>query len=188
MARVIRTKWTKHQLDHYAKDDLTFWINAEAITSSPAFQAMMPAFAMMSGGSFKPEELMDYRSFSLTAQLAQEGLLLGGYVAVKDGSASANLLTSNKAVTTTLLNGLPKDDYLLTVGFKASKEQAAKMAQGFAGTFNNPMIAMQLQADPQKLARAVEIITGLCSDFRNVAFSISSLPASPDGMVSLSKW
>ena len=52
---------------------------------------------------------------------------------------------------------------------------------------NNPMLAMQLQLDPEKLKRLTDIIGGMVGGMRKLAFSVSALPSGPDGLIALTK-
>ena len=178
---------TKHQLERFAGDDLTLWINMEGLTADPGVQGMLTSLAMMSGGSFKTEELKDIQNLAMTVRLEQSGLRLGFYAGMKEDTEQAKTIASGPTGSKTLLTGLPQDDFVVAFGSEASKEQAAKSAKDFAGMLNNPMVAMQLQADPEKLKRLSDIVVGMVGGMRHLAFSISGLPAGPDGLIGLAK-
>lgn len=184
----IGKTWTKHQLDRFAKDDVTLWINVDGLVSSPAFQTgVMPMMAMMSGGAFNPQDLQEIRSWVIGLRMDAEGIYLGLAQTIKEGTAAASLLAATKPTTESLLAGLPADDYLVAMGVRGSKEGWAKAAEGFNQMLSNPMIAMQLQADPEKLEHIKKIIGSLITATRDFSFSAAALPAGPDGMLGFAK-
>jgi hypothetical protein len=183
----IGKTWTPYELERFAADDVTLWINMEAVLASPMVQGALQMVAGMGGGMFNPEELKETRSFVVSLRLENQGLRLGFYNSFQEGSPSAQLAHSVQPTADSLLTGLPDDDYLGAFGMRASKEGMAKYARIVSAMLANPLLAQQAQMDPAKLQRISELLTQMVSGVRGVTIGVSSLPGGPHGQYGFAK-
>ncbi len=177
--------WSKHQLGRFEQDDITLHVNLKGVIASPMVQAMLPMLA--AGGTFNPQDLNDLDSMSIALRVGDDGLNLGVYYQVIEGSPSANILGSVKPSTDSLLGGLPGGDYMFAAGLHGSKEMFAKYSEAYGAILGNPMMAMNLGADPAKMQEVAAKAAALVADVRDVSFSISALPEGSDGLIGMTK-
>jgi hypothetical protein len=183
----LRGVWTPHQIDHFQDDDITLWVNADALIQDPTIQGMLMMPLAMSGGdpAAKLEQLKAYRSLNISLRFGEKGLGLGYYMDFKEGTKEAKSVTSTKPTKKTLLGGLPMDNYIIAAGMLSSKEGSGYMAEQIEAALSNPMLAAQ--TDPEKMKKVMGILTGMLGDLRAVSFSISGLPDGPKGLIGLAK-
>ncbi len=179
----VRSKLNAYQAKHYEKDDLLLWVNAEAITTSEAFKAVMPA---LQGLNFDPAMLAQMRTLALSLRIAPAGLGLGMYVDAIPGTDADKTLGSQRGTNDSLLLGLPKERYLFAYGAVSNKEAGEMGAGMLAKALNNPQL-QALKLDPAKLERAKAILTAMVKPLRTLSVGISGLPEGPDGVVALTK-
>lgn len=179
------TAWSKHQLGRFAQDDITLHINLKAIVASPMVQGLMPMLA--AGGSFNPQDLNDLDSATVAVRVGENSLNVGLYYQVAEGSESANLMNSVKATTKSLLQGLPGGDYMFAGGLHGSKEVFAKYGEVYGGVLGNPMVAMNIGADPAQMQEVGTLVSALVANIRDVSFSANALPEGADGVMGMTK-
>ncbi len=179
------TGWSKHQLGRFEQDDVTLNINLKAIVASPMVQGMLPMLA--ASGSFNPQDLNDLDSATVALRIGDNGINLGLYYQVAEGSPSANILGSVNPTSDSLLGGLPGGDYLFAAGLHGSKQAFAKYSEVYGAILGNPMMAMNLGADPAKMQEVGAKAAALVADVRDVSFSVSALPEGSDGLMGMTK-
>jgi hypothetical protein len=133
------------------------------------------------------EIVNNLRDVVVSVRLEGEGVHLGLFTGMKEGSRQASIWQTMKPTSDSMLTGLPNEEFLLAVGSVFSSEEAKDFATDVAASFSNPMLAMQLQADPQKLSQASALMTEVVGDLRGVAAGISAMPSGSDGMVGFAK-
>lgn len=181
----VDSAWSKHQLSRFEQDDLTLHLNLKAIIASPMVQGMLPMLA--ASGSFNPQDLNDLDSLTISIRVGENGLNVGVYHQVVEGSESAKILTSVKPSTKSLLQGLPNGDYMFAGGLHGSKEAFGKYSQAYSSILGNPMLAMSIGADPAKMQEVGAKAGALVADVRDVSFSVSALPEGSDGLIGMTK-
>lgn len=179
----VRSKLNAHLLNHYQKDDLVVWVNAEAVTASDSFKAVAP---MLQAMNFDPAMLTQLRSLMVSLRLGPAGIGFGLYTDGVPGSDAHKVMVSQKASAESLLLGLPKDRYVLGYG-ALSGEQASRMgADLLAKVLDMPQL-QALPLEPGTLQQFKDLLVAMIKPMRTLSFSVSGLPEGPDGLMSLSK-
>ena len=179
----LRSKLNAHQAKHYGKDDVVIWGNAEAITSSDTFKAVMPLLQMMNVDS---EMLMQMRTVALSLRITPAGISIGLYTEAVPETDMHRAMCSHKGGSECLLLGLPQGGHVVSYGVVSTKEASEMGAEMLAKFLDNPQV-QALGLEPTKLARIKEMILSRLKLLRTLAVSVSGLPAGPDGLVSLAK-
>ncbi len=179
--------WSKHELSRFGQDDVTLHLNLKAIFASPMIQGIIQMATMQGGGSFNPEDLAAADSATISVRIGENGINLGFYGQATEGSSLATLINSVKPSSDSLLQGLPGNDYLVATGMKGSQEVFAKLSEIYGGALANPMVAMQLNADPAKMQEVATSVSALVADVRNVSWAVSTQPEGADGIIGITK-
>lgn len=179
----VRSKLNAYQAKHFEKDDVVIWINAEAVTSGNAFQAMLPVFQMV---NFNPEMLTQLRGVALSMRIGPAGIGFGFYTEGIPGTELHQGMSNQKSTTDSLLIGLPKDRFVVGYGAIFSKEACEIGARMLTKVLDNPQL-QTLGLDPEKLERVKSMIITRFKLLREVSVGISGLPEGPDGMIAFTK-
>lgn len=195
----IDTKLKPAEVKALAELDLAFWVNASEgfKLAKPMIDGFTTGFKAMSGaeeGSLKAiqaQGLIDSiemmregaETISGGLSLGQGGLGLRFTVLMKPGSELAKMSGTHLATESSLLAGLPDEDFILALGQVANPEQAKEGMK---------MVTNYLQANEVKEALGDEAAKKLQTDLeslmgltRGLALSISILPPGPDGLVGI---
>ncbi|MCB9851003.1 MAG: hypothetical protein H6817_09915, partial [Phycisphaerales bacterium] len=179
--------WTNYQRTRFAEDDVTLFLNLKAVFSDPMLSQMLQGMAAMSGGAFNPAELQENEAVSIGLRVGKDGLRLGVFARVTEGSNSAKLLASVSPTADSLLTGLPAEKYLVAVGLKGSEQAWGKYSDAIGTLLKNPMYAAQTGIPPEKLAELSDKLGALVQKTRDLSFSISALPEGSDGIIGMTK-
>lgn len=177
--------------------DIAFWVNAaEGLKLvEPMLNTFMSGFQAMSGaeeGSFqaiqtknmmesieKMREGADSISGGLT--LGKSGLGFRFGMMMKPGSELAKLSGSQQTTDSSLLVGLPAEDYILAMGQIFNPEQAKESIK---------MLTSYLEATEVKEILGTEATEKLKTDMeewvslsRGMSLSVASLPPGPNGLI-----
>ncbi|MCK4661010.1 MAG: hypothetical protein KAV82_15925 [Phycisphaerae bacterium] len=178
------SKLSKHQLKHYAKDDLVIWINAAPIINSEPFQAVAPMLQMV--GGFGLDMLKQLRTMALSLRITPAGLQFGFYMDSISGSEVFRVIASQRGQTGSLMLGIPQDRMVLSYGAVWNEESARFAADMIAKSLDTPQLQM-LKLEPTKLEQFKTTLLSLARGARAVCFGVSQLPEGPSGLFSLAK-
>jgi len=174
--------WSEHQRERYQQDDVTLWINANAVFNNPMVTGMLQMFSQ---GQMDMAAVAAMKSMSLGTRLEKTGFGLGIYYSMDENSPQGKAISADNATDDSLLTGLPKDDYVMAFGMALSQMEAGMMAENLGKIANNPMLAMN--ADPQKLQTFAGQLSSLVNDLRGVSFSVSNTGDGGDGLIGFTK-
>ena len=179
----VASKLTPHQREQWAAADLTVWIDAAAVTGSPAFTEMSAKFQ---APGFDEESLSSLKSVQASLSFGPEGVRLGLYADAQPGTRMAKAMASVKPPSGSLLTGLPGDAFVAAFGTVTSNEAAAYGAESVDESLEAlaPIVPM---LNPEAFARLRSIFKTLMSRMRTLSFSISALPEGPDGVLAATK-
>jgi hypothetical protein len=185
------------------KVDLLIWLNvAEAgpVVKKPVVDAMM-GFMMiiaMSDPSIGTQVeklvhtveqvLTEGENMQLGIAISQAGVNLDLIFQAQPDTELAKGIAKTPTSDTSLLRGLPDEDFILAAGGteKSSAEDVEAAMTGFESIFQKPAILAAIDAD--KLPDLKESIRQLCEIGVNGewgSISVTRLPASSDGMIGL---
>ncbi|MCP4589335.1 MAG: hypothetical protein GY842_01190 [bacterium] len=179
----VRTSLSAHQLKAFNQDDVTVWLNAQAITTGEAYAAMLPVLQAI---NVNVEMLADVRTAALSLRLEPQGIVVGGYADAKPGTPMFRGMASQKGTEGSLLVGLPRERSVLSYGAVSSKEASAAGANMLSQMLENPQV-QALGLDPVKIKEVVALLEKQFERMRGVAVNVCALPEGPDGLVSMVK-
>ena len=174
----IRSAWTQHQLDRFAADDITLWLNLKTVFANPMITGMLQ---MMSQGQANLGDLQAFESVSIALRVDKSGVNIGAYYGVDDNSRQGKALASQPATDKCLLTGLPADEYILAFGLVGSQAQADLTAQSVDQIAQNPMLAM-MGADPDSVKKVTGAVSAMVRNLRGLSFSVSGLTGDTGGI------
>ncbi|HRX85237.1 MAG TPA: hypothetical protein P5572_09495, partial [Phycisphaerae bacterium] len=183
----IAANWNAHQLERFGQDDVTLFVNTKTILSNPALSGMIVGMMAMSGQQVTPQQLQQWEALAVSLRVEKDGVRLGVYVGLQDGSDVAKLWTSGDAKSGTFLTGLPGERYILAVGMEQDATRAAVSADNMQQEFQKKMQMMGAGADTAKMTELVNTFAGMFRDLRDLSFSVSAAPAGGDGLVGFAK-
>lgn len=172
----LSRKFSTHQLERYAKNDVSVWVNMASITASQEFKDFLKEGGVreLFVDSFK-----DCRQVQLSIRLAEEGLhaetlwSAGGDAVGAPASLSAGAL----------LAGLPAEGYAVGGGIAFTKPAEPQdwidllMDIGDAGGLLDPVRAKQLKEAYAAITAHVKALRGV----------ITALPPGADGLGSITQ-
>lgn len=195
----IDTKLKPAEVKALAELDLAFWVNASEgfKLAKPMIDGFTSGFKAMSGGDEGSLQAIQAQGMIDSIEMMREGAetVSGGFslgqgglglrfaVLMKPGSELAKMSGTHLATESSLLAGLPAEDFILALGQVANPEQAQegmKMVTNYLQA-NEVKEALGDEA-AKKLQTNLESLMGLT---RGLAFSISILPPGPDGLVGI---
>lgn len=174
--------WSAHQRERYQSDDVTLWINANAVFNNPMVTGMLQMFSQ---GQMDMAAMAAMKSISLATRLDKSGFALGMFYSMDESSPQGKAISASNATDDSLLTGLPKDDYVMAFGASMSAAEAAMAAEQFGKIANNPMLAAN--TDPQVLQTFASQLASVWGDLRGVSFSVSNTGGGGDGLIGFTK-
>ncbi|MCP4249879.1 MAG: hypothetical protein GY778_22785 [bacterium] len=178
----ITSALSAHQLERWAADDLTVWVNGLAVTSSPAYAAVRENMGASENAIF--EMIESFGSAQLSLQSSPTGLRLGFFVAPKADTPMAKAMASIKAPAGSLLTGLPGGTFAFVGAGVGNAELSKLKAEAFDDMLAT-MIGNQAEISADALTGLRNAIKPLMQQIRSGSFSISALPEGPDGVLAV---
>ncbi|MCH7814067.1 MAG: hypothetical protein IID40_08610, partial [Planctomycetes bacterium] len=178
----VTSALSAHQLERWASDDLTVWVNGLTVTSSPAYAAVRE---QIGGGVKAVQEMVEsFSSAQLSLQSSPAGLRLGLFIAPKADTPMAKMMAGLKAPSSSLLTGLPGGSFALVWAAVSNAEMANYRAQAFDDMLATA-ISSHHEIDADALSSLRDAIKPLMQQIRSGSFSISVLPEGPDGVLAV---
>lgn len=178
-------QFTKHQLERAQEDDLTIWLNTGAALAS---DVAAPLFAMAEAmNNPQVESFKDFKTVQIGLQVSEAGIRLGLNAEAKPGSDMAKSMGGIRETSDSMLTGLPAEPFVLAIGGLYTDASSEYMADSLGKMFDNPQITAGGKVDAEKLKSVKETVVKMIGGLRSLAFSVSALPAGPDGMVGFAK-
>ncbi len=170
----VGERWTAHQLARYGDNDLSVWVNAEAISSSQRFERFAE---VMTRRGLNQQMLKSVRSLQLSLRLSPKGLFLEQFVRGA-GTAAAFSETDSS-----LLTGLPADGFLAAWGLRMGSDGTVRGLTKLLGTALQSSSLLDQDAARELVAAYADVAGGV----EIVSVSVNALPPGPDGLASTTK-
>jgi hypothetical protein len=183
----IAANWSTHQRERFSQDDITLALNLKSVLADPGISGMLMGLAAMSGQQLAPEELQTYEAVTVSVRLERDGARLGLYVGFKEGSEKAQIWASGETTTKTMLTGLPGEKYALAFGTMQDAASAQKWADSVRKDFEKTAQMLPPEVDRAKMTETVGIMADMFRDMRDLAVSVSAVPAGGEGLVAMTK-